>query len=160
MTLHSPCRQQHSKCVGLVTQVRNQEAGVPQLVAVSSAVGFGALNLDIHSYSADWLYQAMLFIFSGTIKSQIEQALDSAVHTVGGNGAACCCSARSCGPSGTPPVKTSAHSRYQIVILMCAASGACTLAQKCNTGLACKYRHVCLWVTSILCCSSLLQQLS
>lgn len=55
---------------------------MPQLVAVSSAVGFGALNLDIHSYSADWLYQAMLFIFSGTIKSQVEEAIDSAVHTV------------------------------------------------------------------------------
>lgn len=69
-------------CALSCQQVRNQEAGVPQLIAVSSAVGFGALNLDIHSYSADWLYQAMLFIFSGTIKSQVEEALDSAVHTV------------------------------------------------------------------------------
>ena len=62
--------------------MRNQESGAPQLVAVSSAVGFGSLNLTIHSYSADWLYQALLFIFSGTIKRQIEEAVDSAVHTV------------------------------------------------------------------------------
>jgi hypothetical protein len=65
-----------------LVQVRNQEAGAPQLVAVSSAVSFVSLNLTIHSYSADWLYQALLFIFSGTIKRQIEEALDSAVHTV------------------------------------------------------------------------------
>jgi molecular chaperone DnaK (HSP70) len=63
-------------------QVRNQESGVPQLVAVSSAVSFDTLDLTIHSYSADWLYQALLYIFSGTIKRQVEEALDGAMHTV------------------------------------------------------------------------------
>jgi hypothetical protein len=63
-------------------QVRNQESGVPQLVAVSSAVGFGSLNLSIHSYSADWLYQALLYVFSGVIKKQIEEAVNNAMHTV------------------------------------------------------------------------------
>jgi hypothetical protein len=63
-------------------QVRNQESGVPQLVAVSSAVGFGSLDLSIHSYSADWLYQALLYVFSGVIKSQIEEAVNNAMHTV------------------------------------------------------------------------------
>lgn len=62
--------------------VRNQEAGVPQLVTVSSGIGFDALELTIHSYSVDWLYQALLYVFSGTIKKQIEQALDGALHTV------------------------------------------------------------------------------
>ncbi|KAF6254202.1 phosphorylated CTD interacting factor 1 WW domain-containing protein [Scenedesmus sp. NREL 46B-D3] len=61
--------------------VRNQESGVPQLVAVSSAVSFESLGLTIHSYSADWLYQGLLYIFSGTIKRQIEEALDGAMHT-------------------------------------------------------------------------------
>jgi hypothetical protein len=55
---------------------------VPQLVAVSSAVGFGSLDLSIHSYSADWLYQALLYVFSGVIRSQIEGAVDNAMHTV------------------------------------------------------------------------------
>lgn len=63
-------------------QVRNQESGVPQLVAVSSAVSFESLRLTIHSYSADWLYQGLLYIFSGTIKRQVEEALDGAMHTV------------------------------------------------------------------------------
>jgi hypothetical protein len=63
-------------------QVRNQESGVPQLVAVSSAVGFGSLDLSIHSYSADWLYQALLYIFSGVIQRQIEEAVNNAMHTV------------------------------------------------------------------------------
>lgn len=63
-------------------QVRNQESGSPQLVAVSSAVGFGNLDLSIHSYSADWLYQALLYVFSGVIRSQIEGAVDNAMHTV------------------------------------------------------------------------------
>jgi hypothetical protein len=63
-------------------QVRNQESGIPQLVAVSSAVSFESLDLTIHSYSADWLYQGLLYIFSGTIKRQVEEALDGAMHTV------------------------------------------------------------------------------
>lgn len=70
-------------CVVLIRcQVRNQESGSPQLVAVSSAVGFGNLDLSIHSYSADWLYQALLYVFSGVIRSQIEGAVDNAMHTV------------------------------------------------------------------------------
>lgn len=55
---------------------------MPQLVAVSSAVGFGSLDLSIHSYSADWLYQALLYIFSGVIQRQIEEAVNNAMHTV------------------------------------------------------------------------------
>lgn len=61
--------------------VRNQESGVPQLVAVSSAVGFGSLDLSIHSYSADWLYQALLYVFSGVIQREIEEAVNNAMHT-------------------------------------------------------------------------------
>jgi hypothetical protein len=56
---------------------------VPQLVTVSSSIGFQAMELTIHSYSVDWLYQALLYIFSGTIKKQIEEAMDNALHTVG-----------------------------------------------------------------------------
>jgi hypothetical protein len=44
------------------------------------------MELTIHSYSVDWLYQALLYIFSGTIKKQIEEAMDNALHTVGGAG--------------------------------------------------------------------------
>lgn len=55
---------------------------MPQLVAVSSAAAFGSLNLSIHSYSADWLYQALLYIFSGVIQRQIEEAVNTAMHTV------------------------------------------------------------------------------
>ena len=40
--------------------------------------------LQIHSFSVDWLYQAVLYIFSGTIKHQIEEGLGRAVHTVRG----------------------------------------------------------------------------
>jgi len=39
------------------------------------------MELTIHSYSVDWLYQALLYIFKGVIKSQIEGALDNALHT-------------------------------------------------------------------------------
>lgn len=73
-------------CCVCCCQVRNQESGSPQLVAVSSAVGFGSLDLSIHSYSADWLYQALLYIFSGVIRSQIEEAVNNAMHTVRGSG--------------------------------------------------------------------------
>ncbi len=68
--------------------VRNQESGVPQIVTVSSNVGFEALDLNIHSFSVDWLYQGLLFVFSGNIKHQIEDAVDGALHTV--SGAAVC----------------------------------------------------------------------
>jgi len=62
--------------------VRNQEAGAPQLVPVSSGVAFQDLQLTVHAASADWLYQALLYVFNGAVRRQIEGAMDDALRTV------------------------------------------------------------------------------
>jgi hypothetical protein len=111
--------------------VRNQEAGAPQVVPVSSGVAFDDLLLTVHAASADWLYQvgrgwgrgggeverlpqstvgrprapasplpawakptrlaptnpppppqALLYVFSGAVRRQIEAAMDDALRTV------------------------------------------------------------------------------
>ncbi|GBF96808.1 hypothetical protein Rsub_09664 [Raphidocelis subcapitata] len=67
--------------VDIVFLVRNQEAGAPQLVPVSSAVAFRDLSLSLRAASADWLYQALLFVFSGAVRRQIEAAMDDALRT-------------------------------------------------------------------------------
>jgi hypothetical protein len=64
--------------------VRNQEAGAPQVVPVSSAATFADLSLSVRAASADWLYQALLYVFSGAVRRQIEAAVDDALRTVGG----------------------------------------------------------------------------
>jgi hypothetical protein len=76
----------HNGALDEIFLVRNQEAGAPQLITVSNSISFESMELTIHSYSVDWLYQALLYIFKGVIKAQIEGALDSALHTVSGWG--------------------------------------------------------------------------
>ncbi|KAI8463303.1 MAG: hypothetical protein J3K34DRAFT_527110 [Monoraphidium minutum] len=65
----------------MVFLVRNQEGGAPQLVPVSSGIAFEDLRLSVKAASADWLYQALLYVFQGAVRRNIEAAMDDALRT-------------------------------------------------------------------------------
>ena len=70
--------------------------GAPQVVVVSGGAAFAGLRLAVRADSADWLYQALLLVFGGAVRRQIEAAVDDALRTVrraapraGGGGRRC-----------------------------------------------------------------------
>jgi hypothetical protein len=74
-------------------------SGAPQVVFVSSGVAFAGLQLSVRAASADWLYQALLYVFSGAVRRQIEAAADDALRTVR-SGVVWCAAAGGCAQGG------------------------------------------------------------
>lgn len=58
--------------IDMIFTVKTETKGIPHVQTATASFSFDSLDLDVHSYSFDWLYQALLFLFSGTIKDNIE----------------------------------------------------------------------------------------
>ncbi|GLI62986.1 hypothetical protein VaNZ11_005843 [Volvox africanus] len=51
----------------------------PQLQVVTANSNFNSVDLKIHSYSADWLYQAVLTLFNEAVERQVQRSVASAL---------------------------------------------------------------------------------
>ncbi|KAG2445179.1 hypothetical protein HYH02_008647 [Chlamydomonas schloesseri] len=51
----------------------------PQLQVVTANSAFDSVDLKIHSYSADWLYQAVLTLFNEAVKRQVQNGVSAAL---------------------------------------------------------------------------------
>ncbi|KAG2439528.1 hypothetical protein HXX76_004881 [Chlamydomonas incerta] len=51
----------------------------PQLQVVTANSNFDSVDLKIHSYSADWLYQAVLTLFNEAVKRQVQNGVAAAL---------------------------------------------------------------------------------
>lgn len=55
-------------------------SGAPEVRTVSTGVSFESLDLEIHSFSVDWMYQTLMYLFSGSVKQQIEDGIAGALR--------------------------------------------------------------------------------
>ncbi|KXZ52312.1 hypothetical protein GPECTOR_10g944 [Gonium pectorale] len=60
---------------------KDEQLQKPQLVVVTANSQFDSVDLKIHSYSADWLYQAVLTLFNEAVKRQVQNGVQSALDT-------------------------------------------------------------------------------
>ncbi|PNH02817.1 hypothetical protein TSOC_011164, partial [Tetrabaena socialis] len=58
---------------------KDEELQKPQLEVVTANSNFDTVDLKIHSYSADWLYQAVLTLFNEAVKRQVQNGVASAL---------------------------------------------------------------------------------
>jgi len=56
------------------------ESGQPHIIVDAADSSFNEVELVIHSYSADWLYQAVLSLFNGQIRKAVQSGIQSALQ--------------------------------------------------------------------------------
>ncbi|GIL77679.1 hypothetical protein Vretimale_6768 [Volvox reticuliferus] len=58
---------------------KDEKLQKPQLQVVTANSNFDSVDLKIHSYSADWLYQAVLTLFNEAVERQVQRSVASAL---------------------------------------------------------------------------------
>ncbi|EFJ52757.1 BPI/LBP/CETP N-terminal domain protein [Volvox carteri f. nagariensis] len=58
---------------------KDEQLQKPQLLVVTANSNFDSVDIKIHSYSADWLYQAVLTLFNEAVKRQVQRIVASAL---------------------------------------------------------------------------------
>ncbi|GIL49842.1 hypothetical protein Vafri_6156 [Volvox africanus] len=58
---------------------KDEKLQKPQLQVVTANSNFNSVDLKIHSYSADWLYQAVLTLFNEAVERQVQRSVASAL---------------------------------------------------------------------------------
>ncbi|GFR42240.1 hypothetical protein Agub_g3134 [Astrephomene gubernaculifera] len=60
---------------------KDEQLQKPQLQVVTANSYFNSVDLTIHSYAADWLYQAVLSLFNEAVQRQVQNGVSSALDS-------------------------------------------------------------------------------